>query len=204
VPDYGRGKRPLSDPDRRERQMREDRDAILAAIAGTAEQAGFTDRAIRAVVAKGERTARGSRMASEAEGRRSKGDVSDPTESAATAREMSDKVGRWIGECAALLNTAADCMADAWGRLQLAMDAPESEWAKQVRGDDCRACDRNVSRHRNPNDRLRDGYCPACYEAWRRAMATWTDEGLPDAPDRVAFERERRQRSAALAEEESA
>ena len=204
MPDYGRGKRPLKDPDRREAKMRADRDAIMAALRGTEEQVGFTDRAIRALAEKGERSARGSRLADEAEGRRSKGDVSDPTESAATAKELADKVGRWIGECAALLDTAADCMAEAWGRLQMVLDAPESEWARQVQGDDCRACLRNVSRHRNPGDRLRSGYCPACDQAWRRHCSWWTDQGLPGAPDRAEFERERRQRAAELAAETSA
>lgn len=205
MPDYGRGKRPLNDPDRREAKMRADRDAIVAAATGTAEQIGFTDRAIRALVEKGERSVRGSRLADEAENRRSIGQHGNPTESAATAKQMSDKVGRWIGECAALLDIAADCMTEAWGRLQLALDAPESEWASQVRGDDCRACLRNVSRHNNPHDRLRNGYCPACHQSWLRETARWTDEGLPGAPDRAAFERERRQqRAAVLADGESA
>lgn len=41
---------------------------------------------------------------------------------------------------------------------------------------DCQACDRVVTG--TPNDRLRAGYCAACYMAWDRA----------GRPDRVAFE----------------
>lgn len=44
---------------------------------------------------------------------------------------------------------------------------------------DCQACDRVVTGA--PNDRLRAGYCMACYQAWLRA----------GSPDRVAFERTR-------------
>lgn len=185
MPDYGRGKRPITDPDRREAKMRADRDAILAALTGTKERIGFTDRAIRTLVEKGERTAKGSRMAIEI-GRRSKGTVIDPTESAASARDVADKVGRWIGECAALLDTAADCMSEAWGRMQLALDAPETEWEAQVKGTDCRACTKNVAGY------TRGGYCDACRKAWERRLASW--EG-PEAADRAAFERERQART---------
>lgn len=45
---------------------------------------------------------------------------------------------------------------------------------------DCLACGRYVTGH--PNDRLRSGYCPACY-------MTWTRRGRPD---RTRFERTRR------------
>lgn len=44
---------------------------------------------------------------------------------------------------------------------------------------DCEACDRPVAN--TPDDRLRSGYCTACYHAWRR-------QGMPD---RVQFERNR-------------
>ena len=44
---------------------------------------------------------------------------------------------------------------------------------------DCSACDRPVAG--TPNDRIRSGYCPACYQAWRRL-------GMPD---RAAFEQQR-------------
>lgn len=199
MPDYGRGKRPITEPRRREAQMRADRDAILAALSGNAEREGFSDRAIRQLVDKGERSARGSKAGDDGTGRRSKGDHTDPTEAEASAREPADKVGRWIRECASLLDHAAQTMAEAHGRLQLALNAPETEWEAQVKGEDCRACLRNVSRQ--DNDRLRSGYCPACHQAWMRVKADWTEQGLPDAPDRPAFERERRQRAASLAEE---
>ncbi len=45
---------------------------------------------------------------------------------------------------------------------------------------DCQACGRQVSG--SGNDRLRRGYCPACYRAWRRA----------GRPDRSEFEAARR------------
>jgi len=44
----------------------------------------------------------------------------------------------------------------------------------------CRACDRQASG--SGNDRLRGGYCPSCYRAWRRA----------GQPDRSEFEAARR------------
>lgn len=47
---------------------------------------------------------------------------------------------------------------------------------------DCEACGRCVAQ--TPTDRIRAGYCGACYEAWRRA----------GRPDRVTFERSRRYR----------
>lgn len=198
MPDYGRGKRPLTDPRRREAQMRADRDAIRAALDS------FTDQAIRTLVDRGDRNARGSRMGPEDAGRRSKGDHSDPTFAGANARQPTDNVAEWIKAFAGLLNMGADTLTEAHARLTLILEAPETEWEARVRGDDCRACLRNVSRHDSPEDRLRSGYCPACHQAWLRAMAAWTEQGLPDAPDRVAFERERRQRAAELAARESA
>lgn len=196
MPDYGRGKRPITDPDRRERQMRADRDAIYSALRG------FTDEAIRALVNKGERSARGSRLSGEDSGRRSKGAHSDPT--AAGGRVPPDPVGQYINDAMGLLSLAAQSMDSASGRLQLAITTPETDWEAQVKGDDCRACFRNVSRHKNPGERLRSGYCPACDQAWRRHCSWWTDQSLPGAPDRADFERERRQRAATLAEETSA
>jgi hypothetical protein len=46
----------------------------------------------------------------------------------------------------------------------------------------CQCCDRMCRPDAKPGDRLRAGYCPACYEAWRRL----------GQPDRVAFELDRR------------
>lgn len=198
MPDYGRGKRPITDPDRRERQMRADREVVYSTLRG------FTDDAIRQLVQKGERTARGSRMAVEDVGRRSKGAHADPTSASADARTPNDPVGQYINDVMGLLSQAATSLDAASGRLQLALDAPETEWEAQVRGLDCRACLRNVSRQDNPEHRLRSGYCPACHQAWLRVKAEWTDQGLPDAPDRAAFERDRRHRAAELAEQESA
>lgn len=51
----------------------------------------------------------------------------------------------------------------------------------------CRACDRIVAGVEG--DRLRNGYCPACAEAWRRRCQTTEGE-----VDRDAFETDRRER----------
>lgn len=196
--DFGRGKRPITDPDRRERQMRADREAVYASLRV------FTDEAIRQLVDKGERSVRGSHLAGENVGRRSKGSHSDPTEAGAYAREPRDPVGQYINDALGLLSMAAASMDSAAGRLRLALAAAATDWEAMVKGDDCRACLRNVSRQDKAEDRLRSGYCPACHQAWLRVKAEWNDQHLPDAPDRVVFERERRQRAAELAAKESA
>ena len=48
---------------------------------------------------------------------------------------------------------------------------------------DCGACNRHLAG--SGNDRLRSGYCPACYRAWRRAAQ----------PDRSEFEAARRKKA---------
>lgn len=90
-------------------------------------------------------------------------------------------------------DAVADALGDAFGQLaEMAgiarsvtrnLDFVVSVYARANQrpagAGDCLACDRVVTGA--PNDRLRAGYCEACYRAWDRA----------GRPDRAAFERTR-------------
>jgi hypothetical protein len=196
VPDYGRGKRPLDKPTRREERMRDDRDAIQRALDR------FTNPKIRTLMDRGDRGVRGS-----IDGERvgsSKGDVPRPTERVALEglpdddetpdvwRERRDAVGRCIRDVAGLLDTARQAMEAAEDRLVwvLGLKPVEGELVGQHKtAGVCRACQRTVTG--SDDDRLRSGYCDACRKAWGRELSAWTDEGRPGAPDRAAFERRR-------------
>lgn len=69
-------------------------------------------------------------------------------------------------------------------RLDFITHQEARERGRQHTGGDCGACGRYCSNA--PDDRIRSGYCAACYHAWRR-----TDEGS-GRMDRLAFERSRR------------
>lgn len=56
--------------------------------------------------------------------------------------------------------------------------------------EDCKACGQTV--HRAGEWRIVSGYCPPCYEAWRRIVRGWVG---PGGPDRAAFERTRQRQS---------
>jgi hypothetical protein len=79
-----------------------------------------------------------------------------------------------------------EAAAEALRHLSSTLD--EIDRHSHVRREDpaghCQACSRWVEG--TEADRVRSGYCPACYRAWLRA----------DRPDRARFERERRQEAA--------
>lgn len=197
MPDYGRGKRPLDKPTREEERMRADRDAIYAVLDK------LTNQSIRTIVEHGERVAKGSVEGERISG--GKGEVSRPTERVAleglpndpeTAdmwRERRDHVGKAIAELRVLLSKMAEQSAPVGDKAQyvLGMSVDEFEHlGLHKTAAVCRACDRKVTG--SADDRLREGYCDACRKAWKRRQETWTQ---PEAPDRGAFERERKRKA---------
>lgn len=197
MPDYGRGKRPLDKPSRQEERLRRDRDAVQRALDR------FSDVKVRTLIERGERGVRGSREG-ESVGA-PKGEAPDPTSGVALEglpsaeseasdvwRERADAVGRCIKDIAALLDHAKVTMESAEDKLVWVLNLKPDEAlpGHHKTAASCRACDRTVTG--SAEDRLRAGYCDACRKAWARELARWTDERRPGAPDRLAFERQRR------------
>lgn len=176
--------------------MRRDRDAVQKALDR------FTNPKLRTLVERGERGVKGT-----IEGERvgsAKGAVPRPTEGAALRglpdddetpdvwREQRDGIGATIREIACLLDNARVAMEGAEDRLDylLNLKPDEAMLGEHKTAGTCRACERRVTG--SFEDRLRSGYCPRCRMKWKRLNARWTDEGLPGAPDRLAFERQQR------------
>lgn len=92
-----------------------------------------------------------------------------------------DPVGRALAELFGALSEAAGVLMGVNRNLDYVTHAKESAegWVSSLQGS-CAACDRDVAG--TENDRLKAGYCPACYTAWLR----------DGRPDRLKFERERR------------
>lgn len=113
------------------------------------------------------------------------GSVARPTEQAAIAELLDDPHGDPVRESISELFSR---MGDACGAL-LAVDrkrryvlaAGDAARGRQSTVGACARCDRTVTGV--GSDRVKSGYCPACYQAWLR-----TDSGS-GRMDRVAFER---------------
>lgn len=117
------------------------------------------------------------------------GGTSDPTLNALFQRE-------WVNVHLGDIDTALGHIGRQLGDIRRACTTLMSS-AREASGDDempnlldtvdCRACGARISRQ--GNDRPIQGYCRACYEAWRRLAAGWVG---PGGPDRAEFERTRR------------
>lgn len=120
--------------------------------------------------------------------RTSGGDTSRPTEASYLAIEgriesrEGDDEARRVG-MAAVENSLAvigGAITQIHAELSiLAAPLTRTDPPKRTNMVDCQACDRPVAN--TPDDRLRSGYCTACYHSWRR-------QGMPDRPH---FERMR-------------
>lgn len=122
-------------------------------------------------------------------GRTAKGDVSTPTESRAlqpdeiaTARNQSiSHLNRLINECLALaihIDTMVTPLPTATERTKTDGVRPHAPGAGI-----CGACEATVAGV--GNDRIRSGYCHACYQSWQRGGFA----------ERGAFERSRKGRA---------
>lgn len=190
----------MDKPARQEERMRRDRDAIQKALDK------FTDTNLRTLVERGERGVIGTTEGELVGG--SKGEASRPTERVALEglpndevtpdvwRELPDPIAVHIRNVAALLDLARDTIEAAEDKLQLVLNLSVKEFellGQHRTAGICRACLRPVTG--SEDDRLRNGYCDKCRQAWKRLQCRWTDEGRAGAPDRVAFEVERRKRA---------
>lgn len=125
-------------------------------------------------------------------------EVSRPTEQAATARVLlappADPIARLITGIFARLGEASTALAPLEHSLQVVRGygATAERRESSLQGD-CLCCQRPVAG--SDIDRLKAGFCPACYTAWLRAR-----NERPDL-DRGRFILERRQ---ALADREAA
>lgn len=126
------------------------------------------------------------------------GEVSRPVESVVVAREgmldsrvkfSTDDNGQDVEELRrvgmAAIDTSLKVILGAMSEIDKELDRLVAPFARQAEVGrtnmaDCAACLRPVAN--TPSDRIRSGYCGACYMAWTR-------EGRPE---RVAFERTRR------------
>lgn len=173
------------------------RDSILEDIKS------FTESVLLDIVDCEMRIADGLARSGDAVGGRS-GDVSRPTERAAlrlagreeeydeegnVKREAEpdtwvenerDVVGEAILEFMVELKEAAAHLRIARRKIPVVVDAGARLRGRKDSIDQCLCCDRDVLGTRE--DRLKAGFCEACYKAWRRL-------GMPD---RFAFIRDRR------------
>jgi hypothetical protein len=99
-----------------------------------------------------------------------------------TERER-DVVAEAIHEALAAMGEAAGALLIVERKLPVIVDAGAKLRERESSIQQCKACDRDVLGTRD--DRLKAGYCEACYKAWSRA-------GMPD---RFMFERDRPKRA---------
>ncbi len=117
-------------------------------------------------------------------------DRRDPTGRMATAGSPDDASDEWaelpdpvreaISELFAGLAEALGVLRQVDRRRQYVLSAADALRGRQSTVGVCAACGRTVARTKD--DRLRGGYCEACYKAWNRASR----------PDRAAFQHRRR------------
>ena len=112
-----------------------------------------------------------SRATSDAkpDGPRTKGAVSNPTLSA-VMRSMSgntpqDPIFDAVKDLAHILSNIADLSQKADDRIRFITDTTSR--IKEAQIINCEACRREVAGTKS--DRLRSGYCQACYQAWYRS-----------------------------------
>ena len=103
------------------------------------------------------------------DGPRTKGAVSNPTLNA-VVRNMSgnttqDPIFDAVKDLAHILSNIADLSQKADDRIRFITDTTSR--IKDVQVINCEACLREVAGTKS--DRLRSGYCQACYQAWYRS-----------------------------------
>ena len=103
------------------------------------------------------------------DGPRTKGAVSNPTLNA-VVRSMSgnttqDPIFDAVKDLAHILSNIADLSQKADDRIRFITDTTSR--IKDVQVINCEACLREVAGTKS--DRLRSGYCQACYQAWYRS-----------------------------------
>jgi len=116
-------------------------------------------------------------------------DISDPTGQAVIARQgriMGDPRGEAIDAVVKHLAEARRSAIRASRALQVFNNLGESERGRVVSIGECKACTELVPG--SQTNRLKAGYCPACYSAWRRSEAP---DGSGRLPHHI-FENERR------------
>ena len=115
-------------------------------------------------------------------------DISDPTGQAVIARQgriMGDPRGEAIEAVVKHLAEARRSAIRASRALAVFHNLGESERGRVVSIGECKACAELVPG--SQNNRLKAGYCPACYSAWRRSA----DANGARLPHHI-FEKERR------------
>lgn len=119
--------------------------------------------------------------------RRGVGTHSDPTAAKALADERTDLMGQWLNELDQSLKQAwyFASRADHIRVLIAGVDRLLDRSTPQPGAGDCLACSKWVTG--GESDRIKSGYCPACWMAWCRQ----------GRPDRMRFQAERRSESAA-------
>lgn len=112
------------------------------------------------------------------------GSESSSTENAALAEHRRDVIHDDALACRHNMNDAVDALLRALRSTQHAEQKGTLSAEDVSPAGTCLACHRKVEG--TANDRLRSGYCAACYRAWLR----------DGKPDRLRFERARRQEAA--------
>lgn len=116
-------------------------------------------------------------------GRVSTGAVSSSTESTAIARlegtRLADTQYEALMALCGHLRSVSDEIRSAGENVRFLIHVGADKEGRESTLTDCRACDRPVAG--TERDRLRSGYCSACFAAWGRA----------GHPDRLAFESRR-------------
>lgn len=129
-------------------------------------------------------------------GRVSTGEVSSSTESAALAllegTPLADVQYEALTAMCVHLRTVSDEIRAATENARFLLHVGAEKEGRESGLTDCRACARPVSG--TPKDRLRSGYCQACYAAWDRS----------GRPDRLVFEQGRPQSNASSLEPDPA
>ena len=117
------------------------------------------------------------------EGAKSKGGISNPTLNAVvrtmSGKRVADPIYDSVKELAVMLSNIAELAQRIDERVAFITDTKSS--IKELVVVYCEACQREVAG--TVSDRIRSGYCQACYQAWRR-------EGMPS---RYQFELQRRE-----------
>ena len=98
-------------------------------------------------------------------------DVSRPTELAAINHIEGRRIDDPQGEAFCIIQTELGAMAKSSTRinnaLSLVYHISDGKKHRESSLSTCQACQRDDVTN-TPNDRIRSGYCEACYSAWRR------------------------------------
>lgn len=111
-------------------------------------------------------------------------EISDPTGTAVIRRINSeatpDPVRKTVEEIFALVSTISKAAVKLDRKIQVVLNTASSKRGRETTIDLCLACEADVTGV--GEDRIRSGYCPACYRKWLR----------DGRPDRHRFEKSRR------------